>query len=265
MSPHESRFKFAWQLARKGGLSTLEYFQSDRFAVEKKSDRSPVTIADRNAEEIMRAEILTAFPDDGIVGEEFGEQQGTSGYRWILDPIDGTKSFICGVPLYGTMVGVEFQSDCLIGAVYCPGIDEGIYAMTGAGAWHQRKEQEPQRAQVSKCTELSEAVMVTSEVITFEEVSMGELYRQLESEVYVARTWGDCYGYLLVATGQVELMIDPILNIWDAAAVKPIIEEAGGRFVDWTGQPKIDSGNSFGCCSGIYDQVFSLIQSHSQQ
>ena len=260
MSNHQSRFQFAQTLAKLGGKSTLEYFQSDRFSVEKKSDRSPVTIADRNAEQIMRAEILANFPDDGIVSEEFGEQEGTSGYRWILDPIDGTKSFICGVPLYGTMVGVEFELDCMIGAVYCPGIDEGIYAMTGAGAWHQRGDAEPAKAAVSDCTELSESVMVTSEVLTFDEVDRTRLFKELESQTYVTRTWGDCYGYLLVATGQVELMIDPILNIWDAAAVKPIIEEAGGRFVDWNGDAKIDTGNSFGCCPGIYEQVLELVQ-----
>lgn len=260
MSDHESRFQFARELARTGGQSTLEYFQSDRFSVEKKSDRSPVTIADRNAEQIMRKAIEQAFPGDAIIGEEFGEQPGESGYRWILDPIDGTKSFICGVPLYGTMVGVEYQSECLIGAVYYPGIDECIYAMNGAGAWHQKADQEAVRARVSRCTDLAEAVFVTSEVITFAEVGRRELYQELESRAYVMRTWGDCYGYLLVATGRVELMIDPVLSIWDAAAVKPIIEEAGGKFVDWQGEPRIDSGNSLGCCPGIYDQVMQIVQ-----
>lgn len=264
MSQHLSRSEFAWQLAQLGGKSTLEYFQSARFTVEKKSDRSPVTIADRNAEQIMRAEIKKSFPDDAIVGEEFGAEEGDSGYRWILDPIDGTKSFISGVPLYGTMVGVEYEKDCVIGAVYCPGLDEGVYALSGNGAWHQKGGEQPTKAQVSNCTELSEAVMVTSEVLTFDEVNATEIYKSLESKAYVARTWGDCYGYMLVATGRVELMIDPMLNIWDAAAVKPIIEEAGGRFVDWNGEPKIDTGNSFGCCPGIYEEVFEVIsKSHS--
>ena len=261
MSDHETRFALAKELSKSGGKSTLEYFQSDKYSVEKKSDRSPVTIADRNAEQLMRDEIQQHFPDDAIIGEEFGEKEGSSGYRWILDPIDGTKSFICGVPLYGTMVGVEYKSDCVIGAVYCPGLDEGIFAMTGAGAWHQKSGGQPVQAKVSDCTELSEAVMVTSEVLTFSEVDCDQLYRDLEQQVYVARTWGDCYGYMLVATGQVELMIDPILNVWDAAAVKPIIDEAGGRFVDWNGQPKIDSGNSIGCCPGIYDEVIRMVQS----
>ena len=112
MTDQEERLEFAWELARKGGKSTLDYFQSDRFSVEKKSDRSPVTVADRNAEQIMRGEIRARFPDDGIVGEEFEDVAGSSGYRWILDPIDGTKSFICGVPLYGTMVGVEHGTRC---------------------------------------------------------------------------------------------------------------------------------------------------------
>lgn len=207
----------------------------------------------------MRARINERFPDDGIIGEEFGEAQGASGYRWILDPIDGTKSFICGVPLYGTMVGVEFRGDCRIGAVYCPGIDEGIYAMTGKGCWHQRRDQDPVKSRVSSCQNLNDAVMVTSEVRSFSDVGRYDLYRSLENNVYVSRTWGDCYGYLLVATGQVELMIDPELNIWDAAAVKPIVEESGGKFVDWNGNPRIDTGNAIGCCPGIYEEVHALV------
>lgn len=259
---HQERFEFAQELARIGGRSTLEYFQSDRFTVEKKSDRSPVTVADRNAEKIMRAEIEKRFPDDSIVGEEFDDRNGTSDYRWILDPIDGTKSFISGVPLFGTMVGVEHGPDCIIGAVYIPGLDEGIHACTGQGCWHYRGDNAPTRAQVSSCQQLADAVMVTSEVMTFDEVDGDELYKKLESGTYVIRTWGDCYGYMLVATGRVDLMIDPILNIWDAAAVKPIIEEAGGKFVDWHGEAKIDSGNSIGCAPGIYDEVMVLLTEH---
>lgn len=262
MTDQEERLEFAWELARKGGKSTLDYFQSDRFSVEKKSDRSPVTVADRNAEQIMRGEIRARFPDDGIVGEEFEDVAGSSGYRWILDPIDGTKSFICGVPLYGTMVGVEHGTRCQIGAVYCPGLDEGIYASTGAGAWHQKGNEPPVRARVSGCSDLADAVMATSEVRTFDEVGYSELYRELESSCYVSRTWGDCYGYLLVATGQIELMIDPELKIWDAAAVQPIVEEAGGRFADWNGQPRIDSGNAIGCCPGIFEAVLHKVGKH---
>ncbi len=263
MPDHNPRFQFAWQVARQGGMTTLEYFQSDRCSVEKKSDCSPVTIADRNAEQRMRTEILSRFPEDGIVGEEFGEQEGTSGYRWILDPIDGTKSFICGVPLYGTMVGIEFESQCNIGAVFFPGLNEGIYAMAGSGAWHQRGNQKPVQAKASTCTNLSEAVLVTTEVLSFDKINRASLYKDLESSVYVTRTWGDCYGYLLMATGQVELMVDPILNIWDAAAVKPIVEEAGGRFVDWEGNPKIDSGNAIGCCPGIYEAVMERVSKNT--
>jgi histidinol-phosphatase len=262
MSQHQERFEFAKELARRGGKSTLDYFRSNRYTVEKKTDRSPVTIADKNAERMMRSEIGNRFPTDAIVGEEFGADQGGSDYRWIIDPIDGTKSFICGVPLYGTMVGLEYQNVCIAGAVFFPALNEAIYAMKDEGCFHQIGDQPAVAAKVSNCQSFSEAVMVTSEVETFDDADSSEVYKALEAGSYVSRTWGDCYGYMLVATGRVGLMIDPVLSIWDAAAVKPIVEEAGGVFVDWSGQPRIDSGSAIGCCPGIYDEVMALLKRH---
>jgi len=252
------RLESARQFAVQAGQQTLELFQSERLNVEKKQDKSPVTEADRNAELFLRKVIEREFPADGIVGEEFEEKPGQSPARWILDPIDGTKSFICGVPLYGTMVGVEVEGRPTIGVVYIPGQDEGIFAMTGGGAWHFKGKRPPQPALVSSVDKLENAVLLTSESETFADRDAGEVYQRLADQVYFSRTWGDCYGYLLVATGRADIMIDPLLNIWDAAAVSPIITEAGGAFVDWAGESRIDAGESVGANQLLLEQVLEI-------
>ena len=259
-----ARFALAKQVAREAGQLTLQYFQSDRFDVERKGDDSPVTIADREAEQLLRKRIQAAFPDDAILGEEFGETQGHSGARWILDPIDGTKSFISGVPLYGTMVGMEWQGEPTLGAVYIPGLDEGVYAARQQGAWHVRGDQSPVPARVSS-KQLENGLFVTSQVDSFQQRTPDGLpaYQELEQAAYITRTWGDCYGYLLVATGRAEVMIDPEMNVWDAAAVAPILLEAGGTFTDWKGAPTIHSREGVGTNGVVLEQVLEITRRYS--
>ena len=264
----QKRLDLANVIAKSAGQLTLNYFQTDRFDVIRKGDGSPLTIADQEAEKFLRQAIHEAYPDDTIVGEEFGETAGQnsnqSEYTWILDPIDGTKSFISGVPLYGTMVAVEKATtentarESVIGSVYFPGLDVGIYASQGQGAWSFEGDAPPTAASVSKTSSLADAVMVTSQVETFAKRSAAEVYQQLAQAVYFSRTWGDAYGYYLVATGKVDVMIDPILNIWDAAAVQPIVQEAGGRFTDWAGTSRIDAGESIGTNGLVHDEVIAL-------
>ncbi|MEX0979341.1 MAG: inositol monophosphatase family protein, partial [Pirellulales bacterium] len=192
------RFELALSAAREAGRLALGYFQSDSLAVELKSDDSPVTVADRQAELLLRQRISKQFPDDAILGEEFPEQGGTSGYRWILDPIDGTKSFIHGVPLFGTLVGVEHNRQSVIGVIVIPALDQCAYAMTGGGAWFARGGAAPRPARVSDRAALSEALVCTSEV-RFPTPRRQEAYARLVQAAQLNRTWGDCYGYLLVA------------------------------------------------------------------
>ena len=264
----QKRLELANVIAKSAGQLTLNYFQTDRFDVIRKGDGSPLTIADQEAEKFLRQAIQEAYPDDAIVGEEFGEtagqNAGQSEYTWILDPIDGTKSFISGVPLYGTMVAVEKATDeksprqSVIGSAYFPGLDIGIYASRGQGAWSFEGDGQPTAAKVSQTNSLADSVMVTSQVETFNKRSAADVYQKLSQAVYFSRTWGDVYGYYLVATGKVEVMIDPILNIWDAAAVQPIIEEAGGRFTDWAGVNRMDAGESIGTNGLVHDEVIEL-------
>jgi histidinol-phosphatase len=252
------RLDLALAAAREAGRLTLEFFRRDDLAVERKPDRSPVTQADRQAEQLLRRRIAEVFPDDAILGEEYGEQPGSSGYRWILDPIDGTKSFVCGVPLYGTMVGVEHEGRSLVGVVDIPALGECVYAGSGLGAWYCHGESEPRAARVSQCASLDEAVFLTSQLDLFAGRGAMEAFQQLEQRAAITRTWGDCYGYVLVATGRADVMLDPLMNVWDAAALQPIIEEAGGAFTDWTGRPTIHSGESLACSRPLLEPLLAI-------
>ena len=255
----QQRLKFAVSIAREAGCYTLQYFQRDGLQVDLKSDASPVTVADREAEQLLRAAIAKEFGDDGIMGEEFPEQPGSSGYRWILDPIDGTKSFISGVPLFGTLVGVEHDGRGVVGVAYFPGLDECVYAASGSGAWHQ-KNGPAKPARVSGREKLADSLFCTSEIATFGKRNSKPAFELLASSARLTRTWGDCYGYMLVATGRAELMVDPMMSVWDAAALQPIMEEAGGTFTDWNGTPTIYSGEGIATNGKILAEVLAITQ-----
>jgi histidinol phosphatase-like enzyme (inositol monophosphatase family) len=250
----------AIQAAREAGGIVMEHFRRSDLEVQRKADDSPVTVADRGAEEHLRRRIAEGFPEDGILGEEFPERPGTSGYRWILDPIDGTKSFIHGVPLFGTMVAVEYDGRSVLGVIRIPALDEGVYAAEGQGAWYEVQGSAPRPARVSSCPRLGEGLFLTSEVANFTATQRRDVYDRLEATARLSRSWGDCFGYLMVATGRAELMVDPIMNLWDAAAVQPIIEEAGGTFTDWQGRRTIYSGQGIATNGLILDEVLAIVR-----
>lgn len=259
------RLELARIAAREAGAITLEYFRQNNYAVELKRDRSPVTVADRRAEEHLRRRIAAEFPADGILGEELGEQPGTSGYRWILDPIDGTKSFISGVPLYGTLIGVEFQGRSVVGVIRMPALDEMVSAAVGRGAWGQRGDAPPVPARVSSVARLADGLFCTSEVSNFAQTGRPAAYERLDAACRLARTWGDCYGYLLVATGRAEVMVDPQMNVWDCAALQPILEEAGGTFTDWQGNGTIHAGEAIATNGRVLDEVLAITRQFPQR
>ncbi|MGQ9605991.1 MAG: histidinol-phosphatase [Thermogutta sp.] len=252
------RLDWAVKIAREAGEITLRYFGA-KIEVERKSDDSPVTVADREAESHLRRRIAEAFPDDGVVGEEWGTAEGSGAYRWILDPIDGTKSFIHGVPLYGTLVGIVYQDRAVAGVARIPALEECVYAAEGMGAWYTRGEMPPQPARVSSCDRLAGSAWVTSEVANFDHVGRRDAFFRLQKAARLVRTWGDAYGYLLVATGRIDFMIDPLMQVWDAAAVAPIIREAGGRFSDWKGVYSFSSGNGLGSNGLLHDEVLAVL------
>jgi len=258
---HHGRWEAAVEWARKAGRKTLEYFQGDNFEVVRKSDASPVTIADQQAEQLIRRELAKHFPQDGILGEEFGSIEGESGYQWIVDPIDGTKSFIYGVPLYSTLVGLIFEDQPIAGVIYIPGMDELIHASIGHGAYHEVSGKPICRASVARSRSLQEGLFVTSQVDTFDKRGSRSAFAALQGRAYVTRTWGDAYGYLLVATGRAEVMVDPRVSPWDVAAVLPVIEEAGGRFTDWKGNRTIHGGDGVATNGNLHAEVLELLSS----
>ncbi|EAQ79928.1 histidinol-phosphatase [Blastopirellula marina] len=254
------RLELARTLAVEAGKGTLAHFQTDDLIVDRKSDDSPVTVADREAEELIRARVLERFPDDSVLGEEYGETNGSSPFRWIVDPVDGTKAFVSGVPLYGTMIGVEYEGKAAIGAIYIPGLDELVYAATGHGAWHVRQGAAPKPAKVNNGAPLEEGLFVTSQASKFAARGAKEAYDRLESTAWLTRTWADAYGYVLVATGRAVVMVDPIMSVWDASAAQPILEEAGGIFTDWNGDPTARHHEGVGCSQRVHEEVLEILR-----
>lgn len=255
------RLSFALEAARAAGEATLAYFGSAELAVERKADGSPVTRADREAERILRERIAAAWPDDAILGEEEGERPGSSGRRWILDPVDGTRSFTHGVPLYGTLLALESEADerVELGVVYLPALRELVYAARGHGAhWTTdvggaREATRP--ARVSAVSRLDEALMCTTSVGGFAQVDLLDLYGRLRAAVARDRGWGDCYGHMLVATGRVDLMVDARMAVWDSAALQPIVEEAGGVFMDLAGAATHRGGSALSVNAALAESV----------
>ncbi|HSP77912.1 MAG TPA: inositol monophosphatase family protein, partial [Myxococcaceae bacterium] len=198
--------------------------------------------------------IEARFPEDGILGEEFGETRPGAKRRWILDPIDGTKTFIRGVPLWGTLVAVAEGEKILAGAAYFPPVGDMLVAAPGQGCWWNGT-----RTRVSEVGELSQAVVLATDERFQVHPERGASWRTLTAQASMARTWGDCYGYLLVATGRAEAMIDEVLSPWDAAALQPIIEEAGGVFTDWTGTRTSFGGNAIATNAALATRVRELL------
>jgi histidinol phosphatase-like enzyme (inositol monophosphatase family) len=225
-------------VARIAGDVAQRHFRSG-LTVEIKQDGSPVTLADREAERAARDWLASTFPADGVLGEEYGEQPAAAGRRWIIDPIDGTKSFLRGVPLWGTLVALCDRTSVLAGAAYFPAVGELIAAAPGEGCWCNGG-----RCRVSEVTELRDAAVLTTDARFSDQASRRDGWRAIAEHAAVARTWGDAYGYLLVATGRTEVMVDPVMNPWDAAPFLPIIEEAGGVFADWSGQRTVFGGSA---------------------
>lgn len=244
----------AIDIARKGGDHTLKYFNKS-FDVERKSDDSPVTIADRETETMLREEIQDRFPEHGIVGEEHDDHKPESSVQWILDPIDGTKSFIHGVPLYTTLVGVVVEEEPVVGIIYAPALDEFCDAAKDKGA---RLNGHP--CSVRSCDDLAEASFMSTDVYSAAEFGYGDAFDDLIEKTRIHRTWGDAYGHMLVATGRADLMFDPILNIWDAAPLLTILREAGGIFCDTNGNETIESGNGFSCSRGLLPEVLKAFE-----
>lgn len=234
-----SLMQAAAEVARVAGAVALRYFQSPSLEIRSKPNGSPVTNGDLASEQSARDWISTRFPEDGILGEEFGVERAHARRRWVLDPIDGTKTFLRGVPLWGTLVAVVEGGKVLAGAANFPALGELVCAAPGEGCWANGE-----RSKVSSIGRLSDALVLTTDETFTAFPARRSQWLELEKQSGMTRSWGDCYGYLLVATGRAEAMADAALSEWDAAAFLPIVEEAGGVFSDWDGQRRIDGGSA---------------------
>ncbi len=237
-------------LARVAGDATLAWFQRTDLDVVSKADGSPVTAADRAAERMIREALAERYPDDGILGEEEGTTGGTTGRRWIIDPIDGTKAFVRGVPLYSTLVAVEGPDGVLAGAIHLPALGETGYAGRGLGCFHDGSP-----ARVSEVSSLDEFVFSAS---GYDYVD-GDVLTRLHASPMHLRTWGEAYGYALVATGRIEAMMDPIVHVWDLAPMMVIVPEAGGTFTDFDGRASYGSGNALATNGVRHDEVLAIV------
>ena len=246
--------EFAVETAYLAGKLTLGYFQAG-VRPDLKSDDTPVTAADRGAEQLIRSRIEQRFPRHAILGEEFGEQHSSEAtHRWLIDPIDGTKAFVRGVPIYGVLLGLEIEGQVHVGVSYFPALDEMVYAAIGLGCWWNGR-----RARVSDVRTLDRAYVSCSDTGNFARYGKQNAWQRLLAATYHRPGLGDAYGYCLVATGRAEIMLDPIVSVWDCGPFPPILSEAGGYFGDWRGNRTIHAGEAMATSDALLPAVLELL------
>lgn len=258
MNPEwQSRYEVAVEAARIAGDLAKAYYEST-FDIERKADDSPVTIADRQAEDIIRKTVAKHFPADGFLGEEYGDQPGDSGFRWIIDPIDGTKSFIRHIPIWGTLVGLEYKGEQIAGVTYIPVLGQVYRALRGDGVFMNDR-----KVHVSDVPKLGDALMCYSNLAWFQKYGRGHTFLELVALTQRQRGFGDFYGFVLVAEGAADLMIDHGVNPWDVAALKAIVEEAGGKFTDWSGTPSIHTPDVLATNGKVHAETLAVLNHNS--
>jgi histidinol phosphatase-like enzyme (inositol monophosphatase family) len=222
--------KFMLTLAEQSGDFIRPYFGDPGLVVETKADLSPVTEADRGAEKLMRRLIKKEFPAHGIIGEELGSENAGAEFVWVLDPIDGTKSFASAVPLFGTLIALQYQGRPVLGCIHQPILRQLALGDGRTTTLNGR----PVRSRAT--TRIEDATLLTSDPLNPARHRSGPSFAGLMDRARLVRTWGDCYGYLLVASGWADVMCDPIMNPWDIAALIPVVRGAGAVISDWSGR-----------------------------
>jgi histidinol-phosphatase len=255
----KSRYETAVTAAQKAGRLALSYFDQG-LAVEWKPDHSPVTLADREAERLLRSALLERFPHDGFLGEESGEHHGNSGFRWIIDPIDGTRSFVRNIPIWATLVGLEFKNEPIAGVCVLPTMNQTFRALRGDGAFRDER-----RIRVSDVASMSEAMMFYSSISWFVKTGMRDQFLDLAVQTQRQRGFGDFYGHILVAQGSGEFMVEHGVHSWDVAALLPIVEEAGGRFTDWNGVRSIHTTDVIASNGSLHEEALRLLTGGANQ
>jgi len=245
----QATLDLAVEVVREAGDRTLRWFRRDDLEVVRKEDGTPVTAADRDAERFLRERLAQHFPGDGVLGEEEPPTESTTGRRWILDPIDGTKAFTCGVPLYSNLLALEDEHGIALGVINLPALGETVWAARGLGCWSERGP-----ARVNDHAEVRGSFVVSSSMSRWPEAAL-----VLDRAGAVVRTWGDGYGYALVATGRATAMVDPVVEPYDVGPMPVILAEAGGRFTDLTGAVTIEGGSGLATNGHLHDHLLEVL------
>jgi len=243
---------FAKKMALASSEAILRYYQK-RMNIESKGDGSPVTVADREAEAVMRRMIIETYPDHGIIGEEAGRYQPDADYQWVLDPIDGTVNFIAGSFLFGTLIALMRDGKPILGVIYHPVSNQLLVGANGETRLNG------ELVKVRSCQSIESATVCCSahyEVAYYRDF---EAYQKLVSRSHTYRTWGDCHGYFLLATGGADVVLDPNMRIWDIVALIPIVEGAGGKITDWTGGDPLSSNGVIAATRDIHADVVNIL------
>jgi myo-inositol-1(or 4)-monophosphatase len=249
MTAYREETELALRMVQEAGKVILPYFQT-ALQVETKQDNSPVTIADKNAEEALRKLMEKHTPDYGIIGEEFGSRSGQAGREWVIDPIDGTKAFIHGVPLFGTLLALLEDGKPLVGVISLPALGQVMHASLGGGCFLDGKP-----CRVSMAARIEDSLLLDGSSTTMERLGHGPAWAALRKRARLHRGWGDCYGHFLVACGRAEAMVDPIVSIWDVAPMAVILPEAGGRFTALSGKASITEASGVSTNGLIHDEI----------
>ncbi|MGZ8751505.1 MAG: histidinol-phosphatase [Acidimicrobiia bacterium] len=245
----------AHQLADAADTITLSRFRAADLVVETKPDMTPVSEADRLVEETIRATLAAARPEDGVVGEEFPDTDGGSGRRWILDPIDGTKSYVRGIPVYATLIALETHGEMVLGLASAPALGRRWWAIRGGGAF---RDGEP--IQVSGVGAVEDAHLTYDSVPAFDAAGLTDQFLALTRRCWRSRGFGDFWQFALVAEGAVDIAVEPAgLKVWDLAPLLVLVEEAGGRFTDLDGVARADSGSALATNGLLHDAVLAAM------
>lgn len=243
-------------LSEESGKIIKNYFRTD-ISIESKKDESPVTIADKSAEEKMREMIMKEFPDHGIIGEEFGKHNPDAEYQWILDPIDGTKSFITGALSFGTLIALTKNGQPVLGVINHPVLNEFLIGD------NETAELNGQKIKVREIEKIEDATLLATDHLMIGDYHDRSGFDELTKKVRLYRNWGDCYGYYLVATGFADIMIDPVMNIWDLMALIPVIRGAGGVITDYHGNDPVKGESSVAASKGLHSEVIKILNGKS--
>jgi histidinol-phosphatase len=249
-----ARYELAVEAARRAGDLARTYYEST-FEIELKPDASPVTVADKGAEELIRSLVARHFPSDGFLGEEFGDQPGVSGFRWVIDPIDGTRSFVRHIPIWATLIGLEYKDEQIGGVAYVPVLRQVYRALRGDGAYMNDR-----RVRVSDVDKMSDALLCYSSLAWFTRAGRERTFLELATRTNRQRGFGDFYGFVLVAEGAADLMVEHGVHAWDVSGLKAIVEEAGGTFTDWDGTPTTERPDVVASNGKLHAEVLGILR-----